>query len=168
MAARHVRKRPVAGNAADRSHDHSARLRAPAALQGLYRKACLRGLTAGLCAVISDALLLLSGVAALFGDCAGWVTLRVADFCGVLVSVPGAHHYTFFGQQFGLAPVWLSSVLRDAVMISGAAPAVLVGILIYHLLSFGRPRDSFTRCGTCGYILRGLTVPRCPECGRDV
>jgi hypothetical protein len=26
-------------------------------------------------------------------------------------------------------------------------------------------KDRFTRCGVCGYILRGLTEPRCPECG---
>lgn len=23
----------------------------------------------------------------------------------------------------------------------------------------------YTRCGVCGYILKGLTEPRCPECG---
>ena len=25
-----------------------------------------------------------------------------------------------------------------------------------------------TRCGKCGYILRGITEPRCPECGERV
>lgn len=34
------------------------------------------------------------------------------------------------------------------------------------LIAFLRERDVF--CPLCRYNLRGLTVPRCPECGRDV
>ncbi len=30
------------------------------------------------------------------------------------------------------------------------------------------PRDRETRCRECGYILRGITEPRCPECGERV
>ena len=26
--------------------------------------------------------------------------------------------------------------------------------------------DGLTRCGNCGYILKGISEPRCPECGR--
>ena len=29
-------------------------------------------------------------------------------------------------------------------------------------------RDGETRCRTCGYILRGLSEPRCPECGTPI
>jgi hypothetical protein len=32
----------------------------------------------------------------------------------------------------------------------------------------GRKYDSETRCRKCGYILRGLREPRCPECGEPV
>ena len=32
-----------------------------------------------------------------------------------------------------------------------------------HLLAYVRDRD--VSCPLCGYNLRGLTVPRCPECG---
>jgi hypothetical protein len=34
------------------------------------------------------------------------------------------------------------------------------------LIGFLRERDVF--CPLCRYNLRGLTVPRCPECGRDL
>ena len=29
-------------------------------------------------------------------------------------------------------------------------------------------RDGHTRCGKCGYILKGLTEPRCSECGERI
>lgn len=33
----------------------------------------------------------------------------------------------------------------------------------------GRPvSDRETRCRKCGYILRGLSEPRCPECGETI
>jgi len=31
-----------------------------------------------------------------------------------------------------------------------------------------RRRDNETRCRQCGYILRGLSAPRCPECGEAI
>ena len=31
-----------------------------------------------------------------------------------------------------------------------------------------RPFERETRCRRCGYILRGLTEPRCPECGESI
>ena len=36
-------------------------------------------------------------------------------------------------------------------------------------LSVGRMRgDNETRCRKCRYILRGITEPRCPECGTPI
>jgi len=35
-----------------------------------------------------------------------------------------------------------------------------------HLLAFVRDRD--INCPLCGYNLRALTVPRCPECGQTL
>ena len=31
-----------------------------------------------------------------------------------------------------------------------------------------RRGDNETRCRKCGYILRGLSEPRCPECGERI
>ena len=46
------------------------------------------------------------------------------------------------------------------------APAAVVAVLVYGL---GKPfTDTETRCRNCGYILRGLTEPRCPECSERI
>ena len=47
--------------------------------------------------------------------------------------------------------------------------STLVAVGVYTLLAFRRrPPDGNTYCGSCGYILKGLTVPRCPECGKPI
>ncbi len=62
-------------------------------------------------------------------------------------------------------------VLNDyiAVGLTGAVmgtPTILATILVYGL---GKRRDDgHTRCGKCGYILKGLTEPRCSECGEPI
>lgn len=40
-------------------------------------------------------------------------------------------------------------------------PAAMIGLWAYRKLGCG---DRETRCRRCGYILRGLTEPRCTEC----
>jgi len=50
--------------------------------------------------------------------------------------------------------------------VSCAAP--LAGAVIaYQVVARAapRPKDVETRCRSCGYILKGLSCPRCPECG---
>ena len=47
-----------------------------------------------------------------------------------------------------------------------AIPGVALGIALYAKLR--GPGDGETRCRKCGYILRGLTNPRCPECGQTI
>ncbi|UCG32130.1 MAG: hypothetical protein JSU68_10735 [Phycisphaerales bacterium] len=47
-------------------------------------------------------------------------------------------------------------------------PGLLLGLRAYHRLTFKHYRDEHTRCGTCGHILKGLTEPRCPECGQPM
>jgi hypothetical protein len=53
----------------------------------------------------------------------------------------------------------------------GIAETAIGAILILslHRIFAARVRigfDPHTRCGACGYPLRGLSEPRCPECGR--
>lgn len=43
--------------------------------------------------------------------------------------------------------------------------ASMVGLWAYGKLSWA---DRETRCRRCGYILRGLSEPRCSECGEDI
>lgn len=63
----------------------------------------------------------------------------------------------------GLYPDYPSAMTALAVTLSAAA---CFGWLLLWL-SHERP-DNETRCRQCGYILRGITEPRCPECGQRI
>ena len=45
--------------------------------------------------------------------------------------------------------------------------AGVAGFVVYRFLR-KRAADRETRCRRCGYILRGISEPRCPECGERI
>lgn len=45
--------------------------------------------------------------------------------------------------------------------------AALIGAVMYRVLPGSMP-DGECRCRRCGYILKGLSRPECPECGEAV
>ena len=50
-------------------------------------------------------------------------------------------------------------------------PVAIITLAAYALATrlFGpKPHDGELRCRKCSYILRGLTEPRCPECGEGI
>ncbi len=50
-------------------------------------------------------------------------------------------------------------------------PALAATTLVIGATRIRPPRassDGFTRCGGCDHVLRGLTEPRCPECGMRI
>lgn len=51
-----------------------------------------------------------------------------------------------------------------------AVPIVAIGlaVFVYGWLSQVRSGEHETRCRRCQYILRGLSEPRCPECGTSI
>lgn len=57
-------------------------------------------------------------------------------------------------------------------VIATSMPAAMVSILIYCILSSATNPEvkevQESHCRRCGYILRGLTIPRCPECGEPI
>lgn len=59
-----------------------------------------------------------------------------------------------------------------AVSVRYCLPPLILAFVIYGLLGLTWRkrirRDSETRCRQCGYILRGITEPRCPECGERI
>jgi len=66
-------------------------------------------------------------------------------------------------------PTWFLVAVR---VVFGLVP-VIVGITVYGLLiRYYHPNRQFldgeTRCRKCGYILRGISEPRCPECGERI
>jgi hypothetical protein len=91
------------------------------------------------------------------------------------------------GAMILLHPLLISSVFLDDFVLPiyklvgqpiGSSilyffPISVVAITIYGLLTrYFHPRKSFldgeTRCRKCGYILRGITEPRCSECGEKI
>jgi hypothetical protein len=56
--------------------------------------------------------------------------------------------------RVGLAITWLIPLL-------GA-------LLIFHRVVGHSRGDGYTRCGNCDHILKGLSEPRCPECGQKI
>lgn len=59
---------------------------------------------------------------------------------------------------------------RDLAFVAIAELAIgTIFILSLHKIFASRVRigyDPLTQCTSCGYPIRGLTEPRCPECGR--
>lgn len=48
-------------------------------------------------------------------------------------------------------------------------PPFAVGLGTYEWLRRpARAREDYLRCLKCGYILKGLSEPRCPECGERI
>ncbi|HOW73631.1 MAG TPA: hypothetical protein PKY77_23775 [Phycisphaerae bacterium] len=65
-------------------------------------------------------------------------------------------------------PFWLESI---GISVSYFLPAILLTVIAYGVLM--RPFEPTpdareTRCRKCGYILRGISEPRCPECGERI
>ena len=59
-----------------------------------------------------------------------------------------------------------------SVSIAWFIPITLLGFVTFGLLSKlwpkGQTADRETRCRKCGYILRGISEPRCSECGEKI
>jgi hypothetical protein len=62
-------------------------------------------------------------------------------------------------QTFSVPPVLLT--LAITLTITACFGWILV--FLGH-----RRGDNETRCRKCGYILRGISAPRCPECGEQI
>ena len=63
---------------------------------------------------------------------------------------------------------WVTNVCA----VFAGLPILLVALLTYGILRYLFTRrviaDGETRCRKCEYILRGITEPRCPECGERI
>ncbi len=51
---------------------------------------------------------------------------------------------------------------------TGFLAAPIIATVLAHVLTPREKKDGHTRCGKCGYILKGLTEPRCSECGERI
>jgi hypothetical protein len=65
--------------------------------------------------------------------------------------------------QIGEGPAMVFTVLLLATLPMTAA------VFTFAWLRSGRaPGDGYLHCLKCGYILKGLSEPRCPECGERI
>ncbi len=58
-----------------------------------------------------------------------------------------------------------------AICLFFGLPIALASVLVYATLTKKYGESAFeceTRCRKCGYILRGISEPRCPECGERI
>jgi len=83
-----------------------------------------------------------------------------------------------------VAPAWTPRIINWLQGPLGHSGAVMASIILFvippSLFAIGaftmldtyrraaRRGDDETRCRRCGHILRGLTEPRCPECGERI
>jgi hypothetical protein len=98
----------------------------------------------------------------------GAIAVGVGSFYGGLsISVLEDMHERF-SDSFFMA--FLN--VRAAETVSWFVPVALLAVTAFGLLTryFGPQAspDRETRCRKCGYILRGITEPRCPECGERI
>ncbi len=79
----------------------------------------------------------------------------------------GAAAFSWFA--FSILPTLSVGNSYPDVQMPMAVVLSLVGCYFWTLLWIdARRRDSETRCRACGHILRGLSEPRCPECGEHI
>lgn len=74
---------------------------------------------------------------------------------------------THLNDSIPFTPVsWRLSYALGVVL-----PPAMVSLVAYVLLThlYGQPSlDEQPRCRVCGYLLRGISKPRCPECGECI
>lgn len=91
------------------------------------------------------------------------LSIAAGSFAGIdILALVVDSHQTQYSHSAGLVG-WI----RDNGMSTiPALLATLGGILAWLRISHNekRPRNI---CSKCGYLLYGLTVPRCPECGEQ-
>lgn len=66
-----------------------------------------------------------------------------------------------------LTTTWIIGVVWFLVII--LPPGLLtISYIVRRFSGFQPDPDGYTRCGSCGHILKGLTEPRCSECGTRI
>lgn len=101
-------------------------------------------------------------------------------FCAVVVGILAAAvvgryaEFIAFEAMMRLTPrvneteanLWIGLAIKNGLL--AIIPAISTTAAVLVLLRGWRSPDGSTRCGQCGYILKGLTEPRCPECGQQI
>jgi ribosomal protein S27AE len=92
----------------------------------------------------------------------GFLRVVIAMVVGTLVGMIVAFMLSFMLSSARLVGIRLPIHKGYVIVPSWTAMA------LYARLEPDRVIESETRCRRCGIILRGLTEPRCPECGESI
>lgn len=101
------------------------------------------------------------------------LALDVAMIFLVFGSEPGASNGWLFplcNAIFDALDRVLGRLVAQYTLIAALAlPGCAAAVLAFAWLTRGRRRAAgFLRCLCCGQILKGLSAPRCPECGEPI
>ena len=102
-------------------------------------------------------------------------TIAVAvGFVFAVLSAESVQHaeltlWCVYGPLFRV-PFPSTTGARIGAMCLWVMPTIIIVIASFGIATyyFKSPRDRETRCRKCGYILRGIPEPRCPECGERI
>jgi hypothetical protein len=97
-----------------------------------------------------------------FAAAAGWFAVKVCRSTALVPPAPASRPGNAGLTGFDSLALKLLTSFAAAVLVSVAAAAVA---LWYYRRTGQRIRRLEGHCATCGYDLRGLPEPRCPECG---
>ncbi len=92
-----------------------------------------------------------------------WLRIIVSAIAGGIASLA---LYAVGSKVLFPVGAGLSSALF--LMFTGFFAGPIIATVLAHVLTPKERLDGHTRCGKCGYILKGLTEPRCSECGERI
>jgi hypothetical protein len=81
---------------------------------------------------------------------------------------------SYFAVVDALLRPWMSPEWKTAVghvIFASLPPLILMFVVYYACGKYVQEAEALpeeTLCRGCGYILRGLSEPRCPECGERI
>jgi len=115
-------------------------------------------------AVVSWAIFIGSGLSVSSEALMLWGFFMAIDFpTGWLIIPIGLWLESSVGTAHGLVGENIFTAVMFLML--GGAQYFCVGRLILWLRKRRKVHDLLPSCRSCGYCLRGLTEPRCPECG---
>ncbi len=96
------------------------------------------------------------------------VPVVVGSLVSFLLHTVGRQCFRHFWRPSLPADFWLLFWCLNCELLFSVFVGTFVAVLLYARKRAKDAHDNETRCRECGYILRGITEPRCPECGKAI
>ncbi len=92
-----------------------------------------------------------------------WFRFGAISFVVSVVLVGLSYGISVFSRAFATSPALVLVKLLSNLALIGA----LAG-LVMACIKYAEDESEYLRCLKCGHILKGLSEPRCPECGQKI